>query len=175
MSLVRGPLSHAIIDTCSITNTIVEMARAFLLLGTNMGDLRANIETAMRKLEERGVVIKTSSRILRTKPWGKKDQPDFLNVVLEVKTDCEPQELLAVAKSVEADTGRKPDTEQWGPRVIDIDILFYEDLVIETTELSVPHREFLNRPFAIRLLAEIAPTFKHPGTRKPIEEYLEST
>jgi 2-amino-4-hydroxy-6-hydroxymethyldihydropteridine diphosphokinase len=150
------------------------MARVFLLLGTNQGDLHCNIEAAMKKLPDRGIVIKKRSRISKTKPWGRKDQPDFLNVVLEVETDYEPLELLSVIKSIEVDIGRKPDPVRWAPRVIDIDILFYEDRLIETKELIVPHREFLNRPFAIRLLAEIAPAFRHPGTRKQVNEYLES-
>ncbi|MBN2621677.1 2-amino-4-hydroxy-6-hydroxymethyldihydropteridine diphosphokinase [candidate division WOR-3 bacterium] len=149
------------------------MARAFLLLGTNQGDLYRNIEAAMKELQNSGVAIKKRSRICKTKPWGKKDQPDFLNVVLEVETGCEPLELLSVIKSIEMAIGRKPDPVRWGPRVIDIDILFFEDRVIETKELTVPHGEFLNRPFAIRLLTEIAPALRYPGTRRYVSEYLE--
>lgn len=150
------------------------MARAFLLLGTNQGDLNYNIGKAMEKLQSSGIVIKKRSRISKTKPWGRKDQPDFLNVVLEVETAYEPLDLLSVIKSLEVCIGRKPDLVRWGPRVIDIDILFYEDQVIKTRELTIPHREFLNRPFAIRLLLEIAPAFRHPGTRRQVNEYLES-
>jgi 2-amino-4-hydroxy-6-hydroxymethyldihydropteridine diphosphokinase len=150
------------------------MARAFLLVGTNQGDLQLNIKSAIENIQHQGIAIVKRSSISRTKPWGCEDQPDFLNMTLKIETSYEPQELLYVLKSIETRMGRRPDALRWGPRIIDIDILFYEDRVIESKELTIPHPEFLNRPFAIRLLAEIEPSFEHPCTHKKVCQYLES-
>lgn len=147
------------------------MARAFLLLGSNIGDLRKNIDQALQSLKPNNIEIKQKSRYCMTKPWGNKDQPDFLNIVVEVETDHQPQELLTMCKSIESQMGRKMNGVRWGPRIIDIDIIFYEDLIIKTNELVVPHPQFLNRPFAIELFAEIAPSFIYPGTSQKIDEY----
>jgi len=150
------------------------MACAYLLIGTNQGELRSNIKKALENLQNKGITIIKKSRISKTKPWGNTEQPDFLNVVLEVGTDYEPLMLLSIIKSIEEQLGREPDKARWGPRNIDIDILFYEDRVIKTNDLTVPHGEFLNRPFAIQLMADVAPGFIHPCTGKPVRDYLDS-
>jgi 2-amino-4-hydroxy-6-hydroxymethyldihydropteridine diphosphokinase len=150
------------------------MACVYLLVGTNQGALRTNIEKALESLQNNGITVMKKSRMSSTKPWGNTEQPDFLNVAVEVETDYDPVRLLSIIKSVEGQLGRKRDDVRWGPRIIDIDILFYEDRVITTKDLTVPHREFLNRPFAIQLMADIAPGFIHPCTQRPVRDYLES-
>lgn len=148
------------------------MARAFLLLGTNQGDLESNIRKALQNLRTNCIQIVKKSRFSKTKPWGCKNQSDFLNVAMKVETDLEPVELLATCKSIEFRMGRKPNGLRWGPRIIDIDIIFYEDRIINTGELTVPHSQFLNRLFAIELVSEIAPTYVYPGTSRAIQDYL---
>lgn len=150
------------------------MARVFLLIGTNQGNLRTNIENALENIRSENIVIVKKSRILRTKPWGDENQPDFFNMALEIETSYQPSTLLSILKSIETRMGRNPDHGHWEQRIIDIDILFYDNRVIETHDLTIPHREFLNRPFAIQLLGEIAPEFTHPCTNKSVREYLES-
>lgn len=144
------------------------------MIGTNQGDLQTNVKKAIESIQEAGITIKKKSRVAKTKAWGFTDQPDFLNVVLEGETQYEPAELLSILKSIEAQLGRKPGNMQWGPRIIDIDILFYDDRVIDTDELIIPHQEFLKRPFAIKLMVDIAPSFLHPCTHKKVRDYLES-
>ena len=94
-------------------------------------------------------------------------------MTLEVKSDYTPSELLIVLKEIESSIGRERDGRKWGPRKIDIDLLFYGNKVIRERDLPIPHEEFFNRPFAIRLLAEIAPDFVPPHSDKHIEEYLD--
>jgi len=144
------------------------------MIGTNQGDLQSNIEEAIERIKKAGIIIKKKSRISKTKAWGFSKQPDFLNIVLEGEVKYEPPALLSVIKTIEQDLGRKADTIRWGPRIIDIDILFYDDRVIKTKELIVPHEQFLNRPFAIKLMADIAPTFIHPCTHRQVRDYMES-
>lgn len=94
-----------------------------------------------------------------------------MNLAVEAETDLEPLELLATVKRVEHDVGRRP-TFRWGPRVVDIDILLYGDLVLETPELTIPHRELSRRAFVLLPLAEIAPDVVHPAERRPIEDLV---
>ena len=151
------------------------MACAYLLIGTNQGDLRSNIDKALENLQQKGITIRKKSRISRTKPWGNTEQPDFFNMVLEIDTEYDPVMLLQVVKSIEECLGRRSTGVRWGPRIIDIDILFYEDRVINTSDLVVPHQEFLNRPFAIQLMADVAPEYIHPCTRRAVRDHLESS
>jgi 2-amino-4-hydroxy-6-hydroxymethyldihydropteridine diphosphokinase len=98
------------------------------------------------------------------------DQPDYLNVALEVESDRPASELLSIFKGVEQEMGRERTQEKWQPRVIDIDIIFWGDHVVEHEGLQIPHREFFNRPFAMKILAEIAPQFTPPGRKVTLEE-----
>lgn len=139
------------------------MERIYLLLGTNAGDLEENLVRGLCLIEARGIRILKRSKIYRTAPWGYREQPDFLNLALEVQTDLTPAELLRALKAIEGQMGRTETGARWRPRVIDIDILFMDGLVVDHDELQVPHREFFNRPFAIRILSEIAPDFRPPG------------
>ena len=127
-----------------------------LSLGSNVGDKAANIGEAMRRLALGGQVrVKAMSALYRTAPWGKVDQDFFANAAALVTTSLPPLELLALAKRVEAEMGRVK-TEHWGPRLIDIDLLFYGDVVLDTPQLKLPHIEMFNRAFVLVPLAEIA-------------------
>ncbi len=144
------------------------MTQVFLGLGSNLGDRKKNIQDAVRRIQERGIAggIKVSS-LYETEPEGVKKQPLFLNGVLEMETDLSPQELLAALKSIEKQGGRKKGWK-WGPRIIDLDLLLYGDLVMKEEDLEVPHPLLAERPFVLIPLAEIAPEFVHPVLKKTI-------
>jgi 2-amino-4-hydroxy-6-hydroxymethyldihydropteridine diphosphokinase len=126
-------------------------------LGSNIGDKPGNIRKALILLEERGVARLTAiSRIYRTPPWGVLDQGDFANACALGETALTPYELLAAVKKIEADMGREP-TRRWGPRLIDVDILFLGDHTLDDPELTLPHKELFGRGFVLMPLAEIAP------------------
>jgi 2-amino-4-hydroxy-6-hydroxymethyldihydropteridine diphosphokinase len=126
-------------------------------LGSNIGGGPANIATALRLLEERGAIeLGAVSSIYRTRPWGYLAQAPFANACALARTKLDPAALLAAVKKLEADMGRKR-TIRWGPRLIDIDILFYGDAPLSTPDLVLPHKELFNRAFVLVPLAEIAP------------------
>jgi 2-amino-4-hydroxy-6-hydroxymethyldihydropteridine diphosphokinase len=134
-------------------------------LGSNIGDKRANIEQALALLESRGVArLEAVSRIYRTPPWGVLDQGDFANACAIGRTSLAPYPLLAAVKQIEADMGRAP-TRRWGPRLIDVDILFLEELQLDDPELTLPHKELFSRAFVLTPLAEIAPDLVLDGVR----------
>ncbi|MBE0433421.1 2-amino-4-hydroxy-6-hydroxymethyldihydropteridine diphosphokinase [candidate division WOR-3 bacterium] len=149
------------------------MERIYLLLGTNIGNLEENLERALRFIEARGIRILKKSKIYKTAPWGFSEQPDFLNLALEVASDLTPDSLLRTLKEIETQMGRIETGGRWLPRIIDVDILFMDDLVVDRADLQIPHREFFNRPFAIRILSEIAPDFQPPGRVARITDLLE--
>jgi 2-amino-4-hydroxy-6-hydroxymethyldihydropteridine diphosphokinase len=146
------------------------MEKVYLLLGTNIGDLEENLHRAIELIAARKIKINRVSRTYRTKPWGVTDQPDYLNAALEVESDRPASELLSVFKGIEREMGRDRTQERWQPRVIDIDIIFWGDHVVEHGDLQIPHREFFNRPFAMKILAEIAPQFVPPGSKATLKE-----
>ncbi|MGA2638084.1 2-amino-4-hydroxy-6-hydroxymethyldihydropteridine diphosphokinase [Methylocella sp.] len=126
-------------------------------LGSNIGDKPANIARALAHLAARGAVTVTAvSSIYRTAPWGYLDQEDFANACALATTTLEPAALLAEVKAVEAEMGRTGGV-RWGPRLIDIDILFFGAEVFDSPELVLPHKELFNRAFVLAPLAEIAP------------------
>jgi 2-amino-4-hydroxy-6-hydroxymethyldihydropteridine diphosphokinase len=132
-------------------------------LGSNIGDKPANIARALAHLSERGAVAVTKvSSIYRTAPWGYLDQEDFANACALAATVLEPAGLLAEVKTVEAEMGREGGV-RWGPRLIDIDILFYGDETFHSSELVLPHKELFNRAFVLAPLAEIAPDLRLGG------------
>ena len=142
---------------------------AYLALGSNLGDKEANLRRALELLQQRGVeVVKTSSFIC-TEPYGVTDQPQFLNGVCEVRTSLEPLELLQTLLEIEQEMGRVR-LRHWGERNIDLDLLLYEDVVLDTPELILPHPDMQNRDFVLLPLAEIAPELVHPILQKSIEE-----
>lgn len=134
------------------------MTRAFLGLGSNVGDRAGHLAMARRCLEEAGVSIVAASREENTVPVGGVPQPDFLNQVIEVETELGPEALLSLAKQCEREAGRQPNGVHWGPRELDVDILLFDGAVLTTDDLTIPHPGLVDRHFIHRELAEIAPT-----------------
>ena len=140
-------------------------ATAFLGLGTNLGDRLANLQRAVDVLAATpGIRVVRSSRVYETAPVGPA-QPDYLNAVIEVDTDLEPNDLLAAAAAVERDLHRVRG-ERWGPRTIDVDILTFDDRVIHTPELTVPHPRMHERGFVLAPLLELESEPPLPGGRR---------
>lgn len=136
------------------------MAEIFLSLGTNLGDRLDNLRRALQCLTPQVHILQLSS-IYETPPWGYTEQPAFLNLVLRGETELEPQALLDFLKSCEQKLGRQPSF-RYGPRLIDLDILAYEDRILETPGLILPHPHLHERAFVLVPLCEIAPNWKHP-------------
>lgn len=146
------------------------MSRVFIGLGTNLGDRASNLEAARSALAVEMTILKQSS-IYETAPWGFLEQPAFLNQVIEVETDLSPSKLLDFLKKTETELGRQANF-RYGPRLIDLDILFYGKRVIQTQRLQVPHPRLPERAFVLVPLAEIAPDWLHPQCKKTISELL---
>ena len=146
------------------------MSKVYLGLGSNIGDRESNLKEALRRLAKK-VSIEHISSIYETEPVGYLDQPMFLNLACEGKTELDPFAILTFAKDIESRMGRKPSFSN-APRPIDIDILFYDDRIIEAVELIVPHPRFWERAFVLVPLAEIAPEFIDPKGGKTVRELL---
>lgn len=147
------------------------MNRVYLILGTNLGEKKKNIEKALSELEKRDIKITKMSNLYITTPWGYSEQPDFLNLAVESYTNLDPFTLLREIKNIEIEMGRVR-TERYGPRVIDIDIIFYNDLIIKTNELTIPHPLMHERYFVLKPLSDIAPNFLHPELHLTVRELL---
>ncbi|MBI5195381.1 MAG: 2-amino-4-hydroxy-6-hydroxymethyldihydropteridine diphosphokinase [Nitrospirae bacterium] len=144
------------------------MPVTYLSIGSNLGRRQENCERAVSLLAENGIKILKCSSMIETKPWGIKDQPDFINMAVEAETSLKPEELLKAIKKIENEMGRHKSV-RWGPRPIDVDILFYDDLIIKTPELEIPHPLIHERYFVLNPLAEIAPEKVHPVLKKSIK------
>jgi 2-amino-4-hydroxy-6-hydroxymethyldihydropteridine diphosphokinase len=147
------------------------MQTSYILLGSNLGDRRKYIALAISAIGVKLGKIERRSSLYETASWGKHDQPDFLNQVIELKTNLNPKDLLAEILSIEILLGRKR-IEKWGSRIIDIDILLYGDQVVDEPELTIPHPFLAFRRFCLMPLNEIAPKFVHPVLKKNIQELL---
>ncbi len=147
-------------------------ADVFIGLGGNLGDVRATFGQAIEKIGEAASVTAVSS-LYRSKPYGFSDQPDFLNAVLRASTQLSPLALFVMLQAIETELGKHVLREN-GPRAIDLDLLFYGDLVIQSHELEVPHPGIFNRDFVLLPLAELDPNFAHPTLNRSIAELLES-
>ncbi|ODT50320.1 2-amino-4-hydroxy-6-hydroxymethyldihydropteridine diphosphokinase [Devosia sp. 63-57] len=133
------------------------MAKAWLSLGANIGDPSAQLAEAISRLDAHpDITVVAQSQVIRTKAWGKTDQPDFANMAAAVETALEPIDLLHVALDIERDMGRVRH-EVWGPRLIDIDIIAYERVEMQTGRLTLPHPFAHQRDFVLVPLREIAP------------------
>lgn len=148
------------------------MAIVYLALGSNVGQRENNIREAIRRVASTAVEITKMSSIYETEPVDYLDQPWFLNAVVEARTALAPQQLLAYLRDIESQMGsQKPFAK--GPRLIDLDILLYDDLTIETPDLQVPHPRMLQRNFVLIPLAEIAAALRHPSWTASAAELLQ--
>lgn len=141
----------------------------YLLLGGNLGDRLENLEKARNEINKEVGSITTSSQVYETAAWGITDQPAFLNQVLQLSTMLPPYELLHEINLIEDRLGRERH-ERWQARIIDIDILYYGNKVIEGQRLTLPHPHLHKRKFALAPLAELAPDFEHPILEKNSRE-----
>lgn len=144
----------------------------FLLLGSNLGDRSENLARARNEISSVATIV-TASSVYRTAAWGKTDQPEFFNQVLFVNTTLGPEALLEQLLNIEMKLGRTRK-ERWGSRIIDIDLLFYDQLEITTDKLTVPHPGIPFRRFTLAPLHEIAPQFRHPVLNRTIQELLDA-
>jgi len=144
----------------------------FLSLGSNLGDKNANLEEAILQIQERvGNVIKRSS-IIETEPWGFISPNSFLNMVIQLETDYIPIDILMITQEIEKSIGRSEKTQaSYQDRLIDIDIILYDDLILKTEKLQLPHPLFHQRDFVLKPLCEIAPEYIHPVLKKKIKEF----
>ncbi|WP_242920379.1 2-amino-4-hydroxy-6-hydroxymethyldihydropteridine diphosphokinase [Pontibacter liquoris] len=149
------------------------MPKLYLLLGGNLGNRTLYLQQARESIAAQVGPIKQSSQLYQTAAWGKTDQPAFLNQVLEVDTALTPEQVLQSINRIEHELGRERQ-EHWGARVIDIDILFYDELVLQTQRLTIPHPQLHLRRFTLLPLAEIAPELVHPVLGKSIRSLLEA-
>jgi 2-amino-4-hydroxy-6-hydroxymethyldihydropteridine diphosphokinase len=148
-------------------------ANIFISLGTNLGDREKNLRDAVDLVAQLpGTQLVKQSKIYTTAAWGKTDQPDFLNAVMEISSNLSAGELMEALLQLEEKMGRVRN-DHWGPRIIDMDILFYGEEIIDSLTLHVPHPELQNRNFVLVPLHEIAPAFIHPVFKKSAAQLLE--
>lgn len=141
----------------------------YIALGSNLGDKKKNLLQALKRLEQHGIHVCTVSDFIRTEPYGVTDQPDFLNGTAEISTSLSPEALLTVLLQVEQEMGRKR-LRHWGERNIDLDLLLYEDRIVDLPQLKLPHPDLQNRSFVLQPLAQIAPELWHPVLKKTMRE-----
>nr|WP_294491010.1 2-amino-4-hydroxy-6-hydroxymethyldihydropteridine diphosphokinase [uncultured Mediterraneibacter sp.] len=145
---------------------------AYIALGSNMGDRENYLKDAVKALNEiRGCKVRTVSSYIETPPYGVTDQADFLNGCLELETLLTPEEVLNELNRIEREAGRER-VLRWGPRTLDLDIIFYDDLVCQEKELCIPHVDMHRRKFVLEPLCQIAPYKRHPVYGKTVAEML---
>jgi 2-amino-4-hydroxy-6-hydroxymethyldihydropteridine diphosphokinase len=148
------------------------MDRVFVALGSNLGNRLAMLQSALGALERlTGLGVRSVSPVYETEPVGNKNQPQFLNAVIELHSRLSAEDLLLKLKEIERSVGRTP-SEKWGPREIDIDLVYYDDLVIDGPALVLPHPEVVRRRFVLTPLADIAPEFVDPVRKRMVRDLL---
>jgi len=149
------------------------MTKVYAGLGSNLGNKRENIIKAIDRLDAcEGICVKEKSAFFNTTPVGGPLQPDYVNCVIGMETEIEPQVLLEEFKKIEIGLGRKPGV-RWGPRVVDLDILLYGNRIVDEHNLKIPHERMHERAFVLEPLCEISPDIKHPVSGISISELLE--
>ena len=150
-----------------------EWHTTYIALGSNIGDSETYLNEAVEKIGQIPTcTVEKVSSYLVTEPYGVTDQPDFLNACLKLRTLLYPKELLKELNRIEKEAGRERIIH-WGPRTLDLDILLYDDIVLEEDDLCIPHVEMHKRSFVLKPLAEIAPYKRHPVYGKTVREMLE--
>jgi 2-amino-4-hydroxy-6-hydroxymethyldihydropteridine diphosphokinase len=147
------------------------MKTVYLALGSNLGDRAAMLQNAVARMESPDLHVRRASSVYETEPREVEDQAWFLNQVVEAEASLFPRQLLTRLKRLEVELGRRPSRPK-GPRAIDVDILFYGDAVVSTTDLVIPHERMGERRFVLEPLAELAPDLRHPKTGKIMREML---
>ncbi len=148
-----------------------ELHTAFIALGSNLEPRRERVDKAIESLRGLGEIVNVSS-IYNTAPMGYREQPEFLNAVLEMKTHLTPLRMLKKMRAIELELGRQ-ERPRWHEREIDLDLLFWDDFVLKESALTLPHPGIAERKFVLEPLAEIAPNFVHPKSGKTIARMLE--
>ena len=146
------------------------MSAVYLGMGSNLGDRRANLQRTVERLAT-AVEITAVSPVYETKPWGIENQPNFLNMCVAGETKLAPLILLHYLKELELQLGREPG-ERWGPRLIDIDILFYDELILDGPTLTIPHKGLADRATVLVPLVQIAPELVHPILQQRVVELV---
>lgn len=164
----QAPIDYDFLDV-SVTMEM-EWHKAYIALGSNMGERENYIEQAIEKLKQdtdfRNIMV---SNLIETKPYGGVEQGDFINGALVCETILSPEELLKRLHEYEAQAERKREIH-WGPRTLDLDILFYDELIMDTKDLTIPHADMANRDFVLTPLMELCPYLRHPLTGRTIAE-----
>ncbi len=160
-----------------IKNVCVSVDRTrhsvYLSLGSNLGDRQAYLQQGIRELNDLdSCKICEQSKIIETEPYGDVPQDKFLNCVIRIETILNPQQLLNVLHKIEAHAGRTRDVH-WGPRTLDLDILFYDHMTVNTPQLTIPHADLHNRSFVLEPLCEIAPWYQHPVMHKTVRQLFD--
>lgn len=148
------------------------MNTVYISFGSNIGNRKKAIEEAFYLIEQNNMRITKKSTIFETEPYGYTEQPSFLNGALEVKTDLSCREVLEKLLYIEKEIGRVRKFK-WGPRLIDLDIIFFNDEVYDEEDLKVPHPDMHNRDFVLKPLSELCPNFIHPVLKKTVKELFE--
>ncbi|HEU23866.1 MAG: 2-amino-4-hydroxy-6-hydroxymethyldihydropteridine diphosphokinase [Mesoaciditoga sp.] len=143
----------------------------YVAFGSNLGDRKENILRAIEEMKKKQMEFLRISTMYETEPYGLKDQPKFINCAALIRTSYAPMELMDMLLDIEKALGRVRNVK-WGPRTIDIDILFYDHRIINFVDLIIPHPDLQNREFVLRPLAEIAPDYIHPKLKKSVFEML---
>ncbi|KOM98598.1 2-amino-4-hydroxy-6-hydroxymethyldihydropteridine pyrophosphokinase [Clostridium botulinum] len=145
------------------------MHTAYVAFGSNMGEKENYIKRALEKIEERGMKIIKVSSIYETEPYGVLDQDSFLNGVVKIETNLTPEDLIGELLNIEKQLDRVRK-RRWGPRTIDLDIIFYDDLIINEKDLVIPHKDMENREFVLKPLCDIDENFIHPVLKKSVRQ-----
>jgi 2-amino-4-hydroxy-6-hydroxymethyldihydropteridine diphosphokinase len=143
------------------------MATAYIGIGSNLGNRQENCLHAIELLQKEGVIVTKRSALYETEPWGIKNQPQFINMAIQIETPLDPKGLLRILKNIEENLGRGKSSK-WGPRTIDLDILLFDDIILYEDNLTIPHPLMHERDFVLRPLCEIAPDIHHPLLKSSI-------
>ncbi len=147
--------------------------QVFVAIGSNLGDRKKFLDEGINALKEnKDCIVEQVSEILVTKPYGVTEQPEFLNGMIKLKTLLNPEELLELLHQIEKESGRER-LVHWGPRTLDLDIIFYDDCIIDTKDLQIPHIDMQNREFVLKPLVELAPYVRHPLLHKTVTQLLD--